>query len=339
MKINTLLAGVALAAVASTAGAQTLQIQSSGNSGSFVHLFYQDWVERYNTMTGEDGAKIEVLPFQAVVPYRETLDAITAGILAGDMQAVSYFAGRDQAFSVIGDLIAGYDTPDQVSMFCQYGGGKEILQEAYNSIMPDQLHVVGCAAFTREALVSAVKINGVDDLKGLNIRAPEGLATAVFEAAGASPVPLPYSEVFGSLEQGVIDAADASSYADNASTGVHEVATYPLYPGIHSMAVLQLVVGKTQWNQMSEADQVALETWYTAMMTSMARASFIEDERAKAEEEEAGTVTVIDWPQEERDRLREIAVGAWEATAAESDLADKALKTHRKFMRDIGLLE
>ncbi|MBL3597843.1 TRAP transporter substrate-binding protein DctP [Rhodovulum sulfidophilum] len=339
MKLKHLLAGAVIAAAAGPAAAQTLQIQASGNSGSFVDLFYKDWAERFNRMTGEGRTQIEILPFQAVVPYRETLDAIGAGILAGDMQAVSYFAGRDQAFSIIGDLISGYDTPDQVSMFCQYGGGKEVLQEAYDSIMPGQLHVVGCAAFTREALVSAVEINGVDDLKGLNIRAPEGLATAVFEAAGASPVPLPYSEVFSALEQGVIDAADASSYADNARTGVHEVAPYPLYPGIHSMAVLQLVIGQRQWEAMSEADQLALDTWYTAMMTSMARASFIEDERVKAEEIASGTVTVIDWPQEERDKLRAIAVGAWEAAAAQSDLAEKALETHRSFMKKIGLLD
>lgn len=334
-----LVAGAMFAASAAAGNAQTLQIQSSGNSGSFVDQFYQEWAERFNKMTGEDGAKIEILPFQAVVPYRETLDAVSVGILAGDMQAVSYFAGRDQAFSIIGDLIAGYDTPEQVSMFCDYGGGKEVLQEAYDLIMPDQLHVVGCAAFTREALVSAVEIRGVDDLKGLNIRSPEGLATAVFEAAGASPIPLPYSEVFSSLEQGVIDAADASSYADNSSTGVHEVATYPLYPGIHSMAVLQLVIGKDQWDSVSEADQIALETWYTAMMTSMTRASLIEDERAKAEEVSEGTVTVIDWPEKERDKLRAIAVGAWEATAAQSEMATKALETHRSFMKSIGLIE
>lgn len=333
-----MMACTAAAALAGPAMANTLQIQSSGNTGSFAYAFYEEWAEKFNMMTGADGTKIEILPFQAVVPYRETLDATSAGLLAGDMQAISYFGGRDQVFAVLGDLISGYDTPEQVNSFCEYGGGKEMLQEAYNSILPDQLHVVGCATFTREALIARTPINSVDDLQGVRIRAPEGLATAVFERAGASPVPLPFSEVFSSLEKGVIDAADASSYADNASTGAHDVATYPLYPGIHSMAVLQLVLSENEWNAMAENEQEMLSIWYTAMMSSMTRASEIADKEALAADIANG-VTPINWSQEERNKLRDIAVGAWQDAAAESPLAAKALETHLTFMKQIGLIE
>ena len=69
---------------------------------------------------------------KAVVPHRETIDAVANGILDGDLNAVSYFAGRDPAFAIIGDLIAGYDTVDQVRTFCMHGGGKEILQKLYD---------------------------------------------------------------------------------------------------------------------------------------------------------------------------------------------------------------
>lgn len=289
-------------------------------------------------MTPEDGLKLEILPFGAVVPYRETLEATSAGLLGGDMQAISYFGGRDQVFAILGDLISGYDTPEQVNSFCEYGGGKELLQEAYDSILPGQLHVVGCATFTREALISKNPINGVADLEGVRIRAPEGLATAVFERAGAAPVPLPFSEVFSSLEKGVIDAADASAYADNHSIGAHDIAKYPLYPGIHSMAVLQMVLSKSQWDSLTASEQMSLEVWYTAMMASMTRASEIADKAALAKDLAAG-VTPIDWPQEERNKLREIAVGAWEDTANESPLAAKALEAHLTFMKKIGLLD
>jgi hypothetical protein len=47
-------------------------------------------------------------------------------------------------------------------------------------------------------------------MAGKKIRSPEGLAAAVFKAAGASPVSIPFSEVYGALEKGIVDAADAS---------------------------------------------------------------------------------------------------------------------------------
>lgn len=329
---------IALMAVATPAAAQNvLKFQGAATAGDFVQTVYEDWAAKFNAMTPDDGLKIEVLPFQAVVPYKETLEATSAGLLAGDMQAVSYFAGRDQAFSILGDLIAGYDKPEQTWAFCQHGGGKEMLQEAYDSIMPGKLHVVGCGSFTREALVSSIPINGVEDLKGVRIRSPEGLATAVFERAGAAPVPLPYSEVFSSLEKGVIDAADASSYANNSVTGAHSVAKYPLYPGIHSMAILQLVIGKAQWDRLSSAEQAMIEMWYGAMHHDLTHRAEIEDKRLVAEDLAKGDVTIINWPQAERDALREIAVEAWEATAKESELAAKALNAHYDFMKRIGL--
>ena len=43
--------------------------------------------------------------------------------------------------------------------------------------------------------------------------------------------------------------------------------------------------------------------------------------------------------QEERDKFREIAKGAWKDFAAQSDLATEAYDTHIKFMRSYGLLK
>ena len=48
------------------------------------------------------------------------------------MNAVPYFAGRDPAFAIIGDLFAGYDTVDLVLTFSTHFGGNEILQKLYD---------------------------------------------------------------------------------------------------------------------------------------------------------------------------------------------------------------
>ena len=320
-----------------TAHANSFVVQGTASAGDWWQGQYDAWTAKLNTMLGGT-TTVQITPFQAVVPYRETIDATAAGLLGGDMSAISYFTGRDQFFAIMGDLIAGYDTVDQASGFCQIGGGKEILQEVYDEIAPGQIHVVGCAAFAREALVSSKPINGLEDLKGVKIRAPEGLASEVFARVGASPVALPYSEVFTSLEKGVIEAADASSYANNAATGVHKVAKYPLFPGIHSMAVHQFIVNKQQWDAMSEADRIMIEVWYQAMASAIARAIDFEDRKLVATDMQAGDLTIIDWSQDDRDAFREVAKEAWEASAAKSPKARKALDAHIAYMKTLGLL-
>ncbi|UTW12005.1 TRAP transporter substrate-binding protein DctP [Marinobacterium rhizophilum] len=328
---------LALSAV-TTADAQTrLVVQGSANAGDFVQTFYESWAGKFNAMTGDKGPKLEVLPFQAIVPYRETIDATAAGLIAGDMSSISYFSGRDPAFAILGDLVAAYDTPEQATMFCLNGGGKEVLQKVYDKLNPGKLHVVGCGTFTKEALVASKPIYGLADLKGVKMRAPEGLAADLFARVGASPVSLPYSEVFTSIETGLIEAADASSYASNKSAGLHKVATYPLYPGIHSMAMNQLVISKDQWDKLTPGEQTTLEVWYAAMITSLGRASDLEDRLEVAEDKAAGKLTIIDWPQKDRDAFRVAAKDVWEEAAKKSDLAAEALEAHLTFMKNIGL--
>ncbi len=332
-------AAVGLLLAAGAVEAKTLKLQASSRSGDWAHRFMtDDWAKRVETMTG-GSLKVEVLATRAVVPHRETIDAVANGILDGDLNAVSYFSGRDPAFAILGDLIAAYDMPDQVQTFCMHGGGKEILQKLYDKYAGGKVHVVGCGPYAKEALVSKVQINGVDDLQGVKIRSPEGLAAEVFKRAGASPVSLPFSEVYTALEKGIVDAADASAYVNNAASGMHKVATHPLYPGIHSMAVLQFIVNKDVWNKLTDAERAILEVWYVAAYTSMRREADLQDRDLVAKDREEGRLTITDWPQEERDRFRELAVAAWEDYGGKSDLAKEALAAHVSYMKRIGLLD
>ena len=326
-------------ALSTVSAAETIKLQASSKAGDWAMVFYAEWAEKFNTMTGPDGIKMEVLPTQAVVPYRETIDAVANGILSGDLNAISYFAGRDQAFSILGDLIAGYDTVNQMQTFCQYGGGKEMLQKVYDKYTGGNTVVVGCGPYAREAFVSSIPIEKIEDLKGVKVRSPEGMASDVFRRAGASPVSLPFSEVYTSLEKGLVEAADASSYVNNASAGMYKVAKYPIYPGIHSMAVLQLVINKGIWDGLSDADRETLDVWYIAMNASMMRKSDLDDKRLVAEHRAGDDITIIDWAQEDRDKLRVLAVEAWNAAAAKSPLAKEALETHMTFMKEMGLLD
>ncbi len=321
------------------AGAKTLKVQTSSNAGDYTYEYLRDrWAPMLERMSGGE-LKIDLLPTKSVVPHRETPDAVAMGILDGDLTATAYFAGRDPAFSIMGDLIAGYDTVDQMQAFCMNGGGKEVLQKMMDKIQPGKIHVVGCGPYSKEALVAKMPIRGVDDLKGVKIRSPEGMAAEVFKRAGASPVALPFSEVYTSLEKGIVDAADASAYSNNDSAGMHKIAKYPLYPGIHSMAMIQFTINQATWDKLTDAQRAMLETWYIAAYSDVRRVADLHDKDLVARDRAAGDLEIIDWPLEERAKFRELAKGAWADVAKQSELAQEAYDTHVKFMERMGLLK
>ncbi|SMX51053.1 TRAP transporter substrate-binding protein [Actibacterium lipolyticum] len=315
---------------------KTLKIQTSSNASHFTLAFLnENWVPKLEEMTGGSLA-IELLPIESVVPRRETPEAIAVGILDGDLTSINYFAGIDPGFALMGDLIAGYDSADQIQTFCSQGGGKEMLQKLHDTHFPG-VHVVGCGAYAREAFVSSVPINGVADMAGLKIRSPEGLASDVFKRAGAAPVSLPGSETYGALEKGVIDAADNSAYANNDANGMHKIAKYPIFPGIHSTPILQFTVSQLAWDDMTPAERTILEVWYEAAYNDMRRAVDLVDRKLVARDRAAGEITIIDWSQEERDKLRVIAEAAWVDFAAGSELAKETYEAHISFMKEAGL--
>ncbi len=339
-KVTTSLAvSVALLSAGQVAHAADLQIQTSTQSGEFSFIFLRDqWGPKLTEMTGGN-LNVEFMPIESVMPRNETPEGVSAGVLSGDLTSISYFSGRDPAFAILGDLIAGYDTPYQIQDFCREGGGTEAVQALWDDLMPGMIHVVGCGAVSKEALVSKVPIRGFDDLKGVKVRSPEGLAATVFKDAGASPVNIPFSEVFTSLEKGVVDAADASAYSNNDANGFNQIAKYPLYPGIHSMAVHQLTINQRLWDGLSADDQQALQTWYYDAYKALAQALDEEDQRLVARDKAAGDIEVIDWSQADRDRFRVVATSAWEETASKSPAARAALDTQLAYMKKIGLLE
>lgn len=337
---KSLLAIVASVMVLGSAAvdAKTLKFQISSKSGDWAHNYLTENWKQLEVVT--DGSlKMDVLPTKAVVPHRETIDAVANGILDGDMNAIAYFAGRDPAFAIMGDLIAGYDTPDQYQEYCMHGGGKEMLQKIYDTLMPGKIKVLGCGPYGKEAFVSTVPIRGVADLKGLKLRSPEGLAADVFRRAGASPSSIPFSEVYTSLEKGIVDAADASVYINNHASGFHKIAKYPLYPGIHSMANLQTIINKSVWDKMSASEQAAMESLTYSIWASKLRDSRLEGLDQVAKDKAAGDLTIINWSTEERKKFREIAVESWNAFAAKSPLAKEALESNLSYMRKIGLLD
>ena len=333
-RILTTAAAAALLTGAAAAQDYSFRFQSSDPAGNPNFELQQQWTEMVSEAT--DGrVAIELLPVESIVAHTETQDAIAAGLLDGHITDTSYFAGKDPAFGLVANPVGAWSAPEEMFAFMREGPGGEMMD---GLLEPYGLKFLGATTPGLEAFVSDVPLDGVDDLQGLRMRAPEGLVQQVFAAAGASPVNLPGSEVFTSLDKGVIDAADYSVFSTNQAQGLHDVAAHPVYPGFHSMPLVEVSMNLETFNALPEDLQQALVDSVAAFADTQVAALRQADEAAVAEARAAGDVTVHDWPADERAAFRTIAQGEWEKVAGGSENARMVYDTLTGYLRENGLV-
>ena len=338
--MNFNITGIAVAATLALGGmaqAQdfTFRFQSSDPAGNPNFEYQQGWTELVAERT--DGrVQIDLLPVGSIVEYNETLDAVAAGILDGQICDSSYWAGKDPAFGLIANPVGAWSDPAQMIDFVENGGGKEIMQELLGSY---GLHFIGVSTPGLEAFVSRVPLEGVDDLQGLKMRSPEGPIANVFAAAGAAPVNLPSSEVYTSLDKGVVDAADYSVFSVNQQQGLNEVAPNPVYPGFHSLPLVEVSMNQGKWDALPDDIKTILEETVKEFQQTQLAGLKEADQAALAEAEADPEITVHDWSEEERAKFRKLGQAEWERIAQESEMAQKVYDTLTAYLTEKNLLQ
>ncbi|MBR9872663.1 MAG: TRAP transporter substrate-binding protein [Vibrionaceae bacterium] len=333
---KSLTSAISLALLSTSAFAAdfNFKFQSSDPSGDKNFQVQKEWTERVEQMSG-GRIEIDLLPVGAVVKHTETLGAIKMGIIDGHITATGYFTGQDPAFGLIGNMVGAWSDTRQLLQYINYGGGYELMTELY---APYGVKYIGGSTTGVESFVSKVPLNGVDDLKGLKLRAPEGLVQQVFAAAGATPVNLPGSEVFTGLSKGVIDAADYTVFSTNHQAGMNDIATYPVQPGFHSLPTIDISMSQKKWDKLPADLQEIMTVSVRDFAEDITTQLRIADQKAVKEAEANPNITIHDWSEEERKRFRLIAMGEWEKYAELSPNAKKVYDSITTYLKDSGLL-
>jgi TRAP-type mannitol/chloroaromatic compound transport system substrate-binding protein len=319
--VSTTASAVAALLLCSAAVAQeynwTFQTSETAGEPGFVNK--QKWAENVGELSGGRIA-IEILPIGSVVPHTDTLDAVGAGILQGHLTDPSYFSGKDPAFAMMGNLVGAWSDPFELLGFMQSGGGHELYAEL---VEPYGVHFIGAAATEPEAFVAGVPIRTVEDLEGVKLRAPEGMVFEIFSKAGASPVALPGSEIFSALDKGVVDAADNTVFATNQALGMNDIAPYPLYPGFHSLPLIDISINKEIWDGLPEDLQAILDASVDQFIFDHVYSVRKLDAAAVAEARANPEIEIINWSGDERAKFRRIAQEEWQNWASRSDMTQR----------------
>lgn len=340
-RLNTIVAAAGVAGLmaslpvtAASAAEYEWTMQTSETAGEPQFEVKKEWAKNVEIMSAGN-VKIEILPTGAVVPHSQTLEAVGAGILQGHLTDPSYFSGQDPAFSMLGNLVGAWGDPLEFLEYMKFGGGEELYNEL---VEPYGVHLICAAATGLEALVSKKPIRSVEDLEGLKLRAPEGMVYDIFSKAGAAPVNLPGSEVYTGLEKGVIDAADYTVFATNHAQDLHSFAKYPSYPGFHSLPMVAVSINKQIWDGLPDDIKTMLEVSCDAMAYDLVFTlkqldlKAVQDARANPE------IEIIDLPEDERKKFRQIAQQEWANWAKKNDLTQKTYDSVVEFLEQRNLM-
>ncbi|MCI0510761.1 TRAP-type mannitol/chloroaromatic compound transport system substrate-binding protein [Chromohalobacter marismortui] len=310
------------------------KFQASETAGEPSFKIKQKWADKIETMT--DGkVNIEVMPINSVVGPTETLQAVSSGILQGHMTDPSYFSGQNPAFGMMGNLVGAWSNPYDFLEYMKHGGGEKIynqLAERYGT------HLISSATFPLESIPSTVKIDEIKDFEGLKIRAPQGMVYNIFERIGATPVNLPGSEVYTAMEKGVIDAADSTVLSNNDAQGIHEFASYPLYPGFHSMPMIAVSINKKIWDGLSDDLKTTLETAFDAMAYDLIAQLKEADLKTLKKLKKDPDVHPVDLSAEERKKFRQAAEKEWKVWADKNEITKEYYDSVTQFLKSRGLL-
>ena len=327
--------GLAMLGQSAVAAEFEFKFQSSDPSGNPNFELQQGWAKSLAERTG-GRVMVELLPVGSVVEHSETQDAIAAGILDGHITDTSYFTGKDAAFGLVANPVGAWSDPEQMFDFMENGGGKQQMNEL---LEPYGLHFIGATTPGLEAFVSKVPIDSVADLKGVKMRAPEGLVQQVFAAAGAAPVNLPGSEVFTALDKGVIEAADYTVFSTNQAQGLNDIAPHPIYPGFHSMPLVEISMNKAKWDALPDDIKSAFEETVHDFSRHQVAVLAERDQAAVAAAKAGGKITVHNWSADERAKFRAIATGEWKKVAERSANAQKVYDTLTRYLKEKGLVK
>ena len=272
--------------------------------------------------------KIKVYGGGEFVPPMGVFDAVSQGNVQLGHGASYYWTGKVKSSQFFTAVPFGL-TAQEMNGWLHYGGGLELWEEAYAPF--NLIPLAGGNSGVQMAGWFKKEINSLDDLKGLKMRIP-GLAGEVFTRAGAETVTLPGNEIFLSLQQGVVDAAEWVGPYNDLTFGFHQVADYYYYPGWHEPgSTLEIIINKDAYESLPEDLKAVIKYAARAANQEMLDEYTARNNKALNELIEKHNIELKKLPDSVLVELRRITDEVMEDFIADDEMAKKVYKSYTEF--------
>ena len=282
----------------------TLVLGDTSTSGNFTNKQVIYFAEQVDELSGGK-MKIDIFADSLL----GTENAMLSNIQSGGLQMAAFYS----TFSSIVPKAGIFDLPfiisdrSQMQTLVDAGVIDEIDKQAEEVNV--KLLTVGENGF-RHITNNIRPVVEPADLKGIVIRTPSNsLRVAMFEALGASPTALAWSECYQALESGVCDGQE-NPFAQIGGAQLYNVQKYLSLSG-HIYTPMWLTINLDVWNSLSEAQQgVLLEAGKRMMQYGWEIGSEYDAEQLAICEEHGMEITEIN-----KEAFREILLRLWDQFA------------------------
>jgi tripartite ATP-independent transporter DctP family solute receptor len=249
MKINVLAILAATTVLAGQAQAGEIIFAHGANPGNPRYVAAEKWAELFGSCTG--GAHtVNHAPSATMGNDVEMLTSATAGV-------IQVSANSQGAMSQIVPEIGLLGLP---FLFKDLPTAWEILDGEVGGMIDARAQKAGLKVLgfwdngIRNVTHTSKSVSEPADLAGMKIRTPPDQMTVdIFEALGASPAPLAWSELPTALQSGVFDGQE-NPLVNIYSAKLHEITPYVTLTG-HKYESTPVVAGLAWWSGLDEATQ------------------------------------------------------------------------------------
>jgi tripartite ATP-independent transporter DctP family solute receptor len=224
MSVKLWLGGALAALVASTAASAQDKIEirfgTTNPPGGMQYLSGDEWVKRVNEKVG-DLVQADIYGSSQLGDDTEMLQKVRLGTLEVSQPSTI----MSTVLPEFGLFDMPYLVKDRAHMGCI---AKEIVWPLFAPKLEEKGYkLVGVWENGFRQITNNVRaINKPEDLKGIKLRTPSGVwRVKMFQAYGANPTPMEFSEVFVALQTGVIDGQE-NPYANIYAAKFNEVQKY-----------------------------------------------------------------------------------------------------------------
>ncbi|MGV8955167.1 MAG: TRAP transporter substrate-binding protein [Cypionkella sp.] len=288
-KLKTLLlCGIATVAISASAFAadMTLKLGHPANEQNTWHLASVKFAEEMKALT--DGRiEVEVYPNETLGKEMDVINGMQLG--TADMTITGESLQNWAPMAALLAVPYAYKSLEDMDAVASGELGDRIKAQII-----EKAGIRPIAYFARgpRNLTSNRPITTPAELSGLKMRVPNvPLFLNVWQALGASPTPMAFSEVFTSLQNGTIDAQE-NPLALIKSANFAEVQKY-VNKTEHVRSWIYLTISEGAWGKLSEADQANVMEAAKRAQT-YERELFLAQETSLVSELEAAGMTFVD---------------------------------------------
>ncbi len=278
--------------------------------------------------------QITLFPAAALVPTKELFDASRKGTVDGGTGSPAYWMTIVPIAGVAGNCPMTFREPWEGLYFHYIMGFENMLKEAHAK--HNLLYYTEKIYPT--AMIGKKPIQKIEDFKGYKIRSSGAIAD-MLKDLGAAPTLVQGSELYLSLQTGVVEGAHWGAAQGALSMKLCEVAKYYIQPNLAMAGTDVILINKDAYNALPKDLQLTLDlalkerVWRRTHEYIMGEVNALETMKKKY------GVKVSTLPPEDQKKMMKVAMKEWAKVAAKDAQAAKAIDMLKDFLRKLDYID